>query len=237
MSTAPSERTVLSTGKAATGNLEKLRAKISHNLHLGVVGFAKKGLNFVTASARSRYLLRAANHVGIGVRVIGLAPKITSRGGKILISDDVIFDAKVTPIYLELERDAILSIGSDTYVNDGVWFGCTGKITLGARVLIGPGVRIFDNSYHGIYQRRVMPAPRPVTIEDDVWIATNTIILAGVTIGRGAIVGANSVVSRDVAPYTVVAGNPAKQINALDPQIFEATLKLGTPPTFSRAGP
>ena len=230
MSTAPVDRTpssFLAADKAPTGSLQKLRAKISHNLHLGVVGFARKGLEFVTASARSRFVLRGVHHIGVGVRVIGLAPKITNRGGRILISDDVIFDAKLTPIYLELERDAVLSIGSNTYVNDGVWFGCTGKLTIGARVLIGPGVRIFDNSYHGIYQRRLMPAPRPVTIEDDVWIATNSIILAGVTIGRGAIVGANSVVSKDVPAYSIVAGNPARQINVIDPKIFEATQKLG----------
>ncbi len=208
--------------------MEKLRAKISHNLHLGLVGFAKKGVSFVTATARSRYLLREVNHLGIGVRILDLAPKIKNLGGQIIIGDDVIFDAKVTPIYLEVERDAVLNIGSNTYVNDGVWFGCTGRITIGARALIGPGVRIFDNSYHGIYQRRSLPAPRPVTIEDDVWIATNSIILAGVTIGRGAIVGANSVVSHDVPAYSIVAGNPARQINVIDPAVFEASQHHGT---------
>jgi acetyltransferase-like isoleucine patch superfamily enzyme len=230
VSTAPVPRSpssILSSGNPPSRNLEKLRAKISHNLHLGLVAFAKKSVNFVTASARSRYLLREVNHLGVGVRVIGLPPKISNRGGQVLIGDDVIFDAKLTPIYLELIRDAVLTIGNSTYINDGVWFGCTGRITIGARVLIGPGVRIFDNSYHGIYQRRVMPAPRPVTIEDDVWIATNSIILAGVTIGRGAIVGANSVVSKDVPAYSIVAGNPARQINVLDPAIFEATQQHG----------
>lgn len=219
---------MLAPGSSPTRNLEKLRAKISHNLHLGVVGFAKKGFDFVTASVRSRFVFRDVNGLGVGVRVVGLAPKIVNPGGLIHIGDDVIFDAKLTPIYLELKRDAVLTIGSNTYVNDGVWFGCTGRITIGARALLGPGVRIFDNSYHGVYQRRSMPAPRPVVIEDDVWIATNSVILAGVTIGRGAVVGANSVVSKDVAPYTIVAGNPARPISALDPQIFEASQQYAT---------
>jgi acetyltransferase-like isoleucine patch superfamily enzyme len=207
--------------KPPTGSLEKLRLKISHNLHLGPLGFAKKSVAFVAASARSRYFFRDVNALGVGVKVVGLPPKISNRGGQIRIGDDVIFDAKLTPIYLELVPHAVLTIGPETYINDGVWFGCTGKISVGARVLIGPGVRVFDNSYHGAYDRRVLPSPRPVTIEDDVWIATNSIILAGVTLGRGSIVGANSVVSKDVPPYSIVAGNPARQINELDPRAFE----------------
>lgn len=203
-------------------DLEKLRAKIARNLHLGFGEFAKKSFDFAIASTRSRYALRRVSQLGFGVRVVGLAPKVSNPGGRILIGDDVIFSAKLTPIYLELERGAVLAIGSETFVNDGVWLGCTGRITIGARVLLGPGVRVYDNSYHGLYERRVMPAPRPVTIEDDVWIATNSIILAGVTIGRGAIVGANSVVSKDVPAFAVVAGNPARQIKVLDPEVFEA---------------
>ncbi len=231
MSTAPVPRpsaSVFSPPKPPAGSLDKLRTKIAHNLHLGVVAFAQKGAKFVAASARARIVFRDVNHLGIGVRVEGLTPKISNLGGQISIGDDVIFDSKVTPIYLELVRDAQLSIGSNTYINDGVWFGCTGKISLGARCLIGPGVRIFDNSYHGIYQRRVLPLPRPVIIEDDVWLATNCIVLAGVRIGRGAVVGAGSVVSKDVAPYTIVAGNPARAISAIDPKIFEATQQMST---------
>ena len=231
MSTDPAPGSPLSLPvKASTqsGNLGKLRAKINRNLHLKFGEFARKSFAFATATARSRYLLRAVDRLGIGVRVVGVAPKVVNPGGQISIGDDVIFDAKLTPIYLELKRGAVLTIGSNTYLNDAVWLGCTGRITIGARVLIGPGVRIFDNSYHGTIQRQVMPTPRPVTIEDDVWIATNSIILAGVTIGRGSIVGANSVVARDVPAYCVVAGNPAKQISKLDPETFEAARQLAS---------
>ena len=52
----------------------------------------------------------------------------------------------------------------------------------------------------------------PIIIHDDVWIGSNSVILSGVTIGRGSVVGAGSVVTKDVAPYTIVAGNPAKFI-------------------------
>jgi maltose O-acetyltransferase len=56
-----------------------------------------------------------------------------------------------------------------------------------------------------------------ILIEDDVWIAFNATILKGVTIGKGAIVGAGSVVTRDVASYAIVAGNPARVIGAARP--------------------
>ncbi|MFN7691728.1 MAG: DapH/DapD/GlmU-related protein, partial [Bacteroidota bacterium] len=55
-------------------------------------------------------------------------------------------------------------------------------------------------------------ASKPIVIHDKVWISFNAIILKGVTIGEGAVVAAGSVVTKDVAPYTMVAGNPAKFI-------------------------
>jgi galactoside O-acetyltransferase len=59
---------------------------------------------------------------------------------------------------------------------------------------------------------------KPVKIEDKVWIGFNSIILKGVTVGEGAIVGAGSVVTKDVPPYTIVAGNPARIIRELTPE-------------------
>jgi len=55
---------------------------------------------------------------------------------------------------------------------------------------------------------------RPVCIEDDVWIGSRVILLPGVRIGKGSIVGAGSVVTRDVEPYAIVAGNPARKIRS-----------------------
>ena len=56
----------------------------------------------------------------------------------------------------------------------------------------------------------------PVTIEDGAWVGANAIILPGVTIGRGAVVGAGTLVMKDVAPNTVVMGNPARVVKRLD---------------------
>src|SRR5690606_15060402 len=75
-------------------------------------------------------------------------------------------------------------------------------------VCINDGVQLLTAS-HSISDPEWKHIKRPIIIEDYVWIATNAMILPGVTIGKGAVVGAGSVVSKDVKPYTVVVGNPA----------------------------
>ena len=132
-----------------------------------------------------------------------------------------------------------------------VWMETEGKIELGNYVALSPGVRIksacsieigdgaliaervfiTDCDWHDFYDRIFPPGPiAPVRLEENVWIADGAIICKGVTIGRNSVVGAGSIVTSDVPPNTVVAGNPAKPIRQLDPdgkfitrrQMFEA---------------
>lgn len=91
------------------------------------------------------------------------------------------------------------------------------SIEIGNRVLLGSNVVIMDTDFHPLdASERARGAPTqvslPVRIEDDVFVGTQTLILKGVTIGRGAVVGAGSVVTKDVAPFTIVGGNPAKEL-------------------------
>jgi acetyltransferase-like isoleucine patch superfamily enzyme len=69
-------------------------------------------------------------------------------------------------------------------------------------------------------RRRIAPVspPRPVTLEDNVWIGFDAVVLPGVTIGRGAIVGCKTIVRRSIPPYAVVVGDPARIIRTLDPE-------------------
>ncbi|MBD5286252.1 MAG: hypothetical protein HDS27_01760 [Bacteroides sp.] len=96
-------------------------------------------------------------------------------------------------------------------------------IYFGRNVLTGKGILITDNA-HGATDRKVLemaPIQRPleskgkVIIEDDVWIGDKASIMPGVRIGKGSIVAANSVVTRDVPPYCVVGGIPAKVIKQM----------------------
>jgi len=84
-------------------------------------------------------------------------------------------------------------------------------IEIGENVVINDGVVIFTGS-HDVDSATFEATIRPVRIGDFAWIATNAMILPGVSIGKGAVVGAGSVVTRDVAPYQVVAGNPAQVV-------------------------
>jgi maltose O-acetyltransferase len=84
--------------------------------------------------------------------------------------------------------------------------------------MIGPNVQIYTAA-HDLKARarnRGMEVAKPISIEDNVWIGGAAILLPGVSIGRNAVVGAGSVVTRDVPPNTVVAGNPARVIREIE---------------------
>lgn len=92
-----------------------------------------------------------------------------------------------------------------------------GMLTIGDRVSIASGVIIILSSHSNFSEISKQVAPRDnfVTIEKDAWIGAGSIIMNGVTIGEGAVVGCGSVVRHDVAPHTIVAGNPAKYIRTI----------------------
>ncbi len=112
----------------------------------------------------------------------------------------------------------IMEIGSDSWIGQGCFFHSAGDLIIGKAVGIAPMVRILTSVHDEagvpedlpilIYPLKFMP----VTIGDGADIGIGSIILPGVTIGTNSIVGAGSVVTKDVAPYTVVAGVPARQI-------------------------
>ncbi len=105
-------------------------------------------------------------------------------------------------------------IGDGTWIGQQCFFHSGGGLTIGKNVGIGPGVRIIT-SFHDEDGRSVpilhaTVAFAPVVIGDDADLGVGSIILPGVTVGRGAQVGAGAVVTRDVPDYAVVAGSPAK---------------------------
>jgi acetyltransferase-like isoleucine patch superfamily enzyme len=119
-----------------------------------------------------------------------------------------------------------IEIGDHCYVGEGTRIWSLSHVRLGNRIFLSHGVNVHDNDAHSLsaaerhrHFRELVQLGRAsfvenvaaskVEIEDDVWIGFNATILKGVRIGEGAIVGACSTVTRDVAPYTVVAGNPA----------------------------
>ncbi|MFZ6849870.1 DapH/DapD/GlmU-related protein [Undibacterium sp. RuRC25W] len=112
-------------------------------------------------------------------------------------------------------------IGRNVSINDRVHIAAINSIEIGNDVLIASDVYISDHSHGDTLELRcaLPPSSRqlvskgPVKIADKVWIGEKVSILPGVQIGEGAIVGAGSVVTRNVPPYTIVAGVPAREIN------------------------
>ncbi|KAB3539723.1 acyltransferase [Alkaliphilus pronyensis] len=104
-----------------------------------------------------------------------------------------------------------LSLGSG-YANYGTQIRCAKSITIGNKVAIANNVVIMDSDFHSIVYSDGSHSIKeaPVFIGDKVWIGREAIILKGVTIGEGAIIAAHSVVTKDVPPHCVVAGNPAR---------------------------
>ena len=118
------------------------------------------------------------------------------------------------------KKEVVIAIGNNC--NFGAFNHITGTnhIEIGDNCLTGKWVTISDNN-HGSTEKDVLEIPPikrpisskgPVIIGNNVWIGEKATILSGVTIGNGAVIGANSVVTTDVPPYAVVAGNPAKII-------------------------
>jgi acetyltransferase-like isoleucine patch superfamily enzyme len=107
-------------------------------------------------------------------------------------------------------------IGDDNWIGQFCYLNSAGGLRIGSRVGIGPGVKIMS-SRHG-EEGRTVPVLMcdlefvRVTVEDDCDIGMGAIILPGITIGRGSIVGAGAVVTKDVDPFAIVAGVPARKI-------------------------
>ena len=127
-----------------------------------------------------------------------------------------------------------IKIGEYCSLSIGSRIISTEKIIIGNRVLIAHNVNIIDNNSHPIdadmrhldYKESFSIGMQkhdlngaPIIIEDDVWIGHNTTILKGVTIGKGAIIGACSVVTKNIAPWTVNVGNPLRVIKNLEKKI------------------
>ena len=104
-----------------------------------------------------------------------------------------------------------VAIGELSSIGNGTWVYALDKIIVGKNVCIAEDVRLLTGS-HDVTSPHFDLVTKPITIGDNVWVATGAIVLPGVMIGEGAIVAAGAVVTKDVEPWTVVGGNPAKFI-------------------------
>ena len=174
---------------------------------------------------------RAACEAAGGARLLPESSIVNPRGRR-----EVVRIGNGTHLYgrlLVFPKSGEIVIGEDCFIGPGAQVWSAQRVTIGNRVFLSHGVNVHDSNAHPLSARlrhlqfvhaaspevdAAFAAIRsaPVVIEDDAWVGFNATVLKGVTIGRGAVVGAASVVTRDVPPWTVVAGNPARSIGVAE---------------------
>lgn len=127
-----------------------------------------------------------------------------------------------SPFYCDFGEN--ISIGDGSFINMNCVFLDTNKITLGKSVLIAPAVQLYTASHPISPSERIIndgksyvDVTAPITVGDRVWIGGGAIVLPGVTIGEGSTIGAGSVVTKDVPPFVLAAGNPCRVIRSINP--------------------
>lgn len=133
----------------------------------------------------------------------GPLPVVRNKGGNIIV-ESCSFEPGVR---LEVYQGASVLIGKGTYLNRNVHIVAAESVTIGRGVKIGWDAVIMDTDLHG---HSGQPArAKPVVIEDEVWIGCRALLLKGVHVGRGAIIGAGAIVTKNVPPLAVVASPSA----------------------------
>lgn len=113
-----------------------------------------------------------------------------------------------------------IRVGGGTFLNQGVMIAAEGLVEIGEHCMMANGCLITDGSHR--FEDPQTPVPwqgfttkGPTRIGDNVWLGANVVVTSGVTIGRRSVVGANSVVTEDVPPFSIAAGAPAKVIREI----------------------
>lgn len=183
-----------------------------------------------------RFVLRCRGvKVGKGFRMMGV-PRFWIRGSaaNIVIGDNVTFTGDVDirnrengriligngcridhGVRLLAARDGTLRIGDETEIGLYSVFNCGSDVTIGEKCMIAGFVHI-QSSNHGMKRGEFIKKQphvfKPIRIGNDVWLASHVNVLAGVTIGDGAVIGAKAVVTKDVPPYSIAVGIPAQVV-------------------------
>lgn len=170
----------------------------------------------VLAVFKAKLALREATVLGPRARVWG---RVTVKNyGRLILGERLRLVGNITPTELVVGRGGELEIGDGVFINHGVSIAASLRVTIGRSATIGPSVFITDNDFHRLEPERRNEAPesRPVTIGENVWLGLRVIVLPGVTIGDHTVVGAGSIVTRDLPPRVLAAGVPARVIRSLD---------------------
>lgn len=182
-------------------------------------GVVQKSIGYI----RSGYQCRGIGSIG---RYVFFYPGAQLKGQKYMFWGENISIGRRTLIMTSKRYETMnprLVLGNNINIGSDCFITCSNSISIGNNVLMGAKITITDNSHGRIILEELCSHPSdrpviskgPIVIGNCVWIADKVTILPGVTIGDGAIIGANSVVTKDVPSNCVAAGNPAKVIRLI----------------------
>jgi acetyltransferase-like isoleucine patch superfamily enzyme len=134
-------------------------------------------------------------------------------GGEIVIRPGAWLRTQVAPVVLVAFPGARLEVGEEVLLN-GCTISAKGEVVIERRAMVGPGSRIYDADQHDLDAERP-EVVAPVRVGELAWVASDVTVMRGVTIGAHAVVGARSVVTRDVPPHTLAFGSPAEPRGAV----------------------
>ena len=167
-------------------------------------------LRVVWPAVNARIRLRHATSLGRRVTLRG-RPAVTN-DGRMTFGDRVRLVSTVATLELVTLPTGHLEIGDNVFVNYGTSLVSSAHIKIGNDCLIGTHVTVMDCDFHRVEDKSWDTTGLPIVLEDRVWLGNRSMILKGVRVGHDAVVAAGAVVTKDVAPRTLVAGVPAKVI-------------------------
>ncbi len=168
----------------------------------------------IASIVKAQLMLGRRARVPLSVRLRGRA-QVEGRG-VVAFERGVCLSGTIVPIEFNTYAAGRIEIGAHTFVNYGSSFSAHDLVRIGAHCHLGHYTFVMDNNQHDIIRHAQVPPSERVIIDDHVWIGSHVIILPGVHIGSYAVIGAGSVVTKDVPSHCLVAGNPARVIRHLE---------------------
>jgi len=162
--------------------------------------------------AAARYDLAEAARLRIGAGVVterlaGALHFCLGPGAEVSIGEGTWLRTDIGAVHIVAFDGARITLGAEGFLN-GCYLSAKRELRAGRRVWIGVGSRVFDSDQHELDSERP-EIPQAVTIGDCVWVASDVTILRGVAIGEHSVIGARSLVTRDIPPHTLAFGHPA----------------------------
>lgn len=161
----------------------------------------------------AQWRLLGKARVPLSMRLYG---RLYAQGdGNLIFGEGVSIVGTVVPVELGTYEKGRIEIGERTFINYGTSITARASVKIGAHCFLGHYTFIMDNHQHDVDKHWILPPSAPVVIEDNVWIGAKAVILPGVRIGHNAVIGAGSIVTSDIPPRCVAAGNPARVLRYL----------------------